>query len=148
MLLFIHVIFVCLYILDEEKKELSVYSKNYLPILFNLYSNEEKEGGPDKLPILETIRTYLTVTDIPVNISHYIIPQVIRWLVYIFCYISPYSSRGEYSSSESTFHCFSLLVVSKFVQNYVFFSVSLIFTCVLRQLFSSGSVKILFAVGE
>jgi hypothetical protein len=41
------------------------------------------------------------------------------------------STRGEYSSSESTFHCFSLLVVSKLLQNVVFFPVSLIFTCVI-----------------
>jgi hypothetical protein len=40
--------------------------------------------------------------------------------------IFTYSARGEYSSSESTFHCFSLLVVRMFV----LFSVSLIFNCV------------------
>jgi hypothetical protein len=43
-----------------------------------------------------------------------------------------------------TFRCFSLLAGSTFVRNFVFFSVSLIFTCViiLKQLFSSGSVNI------
>ncbi|KAJ7336526.1 pre-rRNA processing protein [Desmophyllum pertusum] len=47
----------------ENKKELSLYAKNYLPILFNLYTVEEKEGDPDKLPILETVRIYLSITD-------------------------------------------------------------------------------------
>ena len=48
---------------DANKKELSQYAKNYLPILFNLYTAEEKEGDPDKLPILETVRVYLSITD-------------------------------------------------------------------------------------
>ena len=48
---------------EENRKELSTYGKNYLPILFNIYTTEPKEGDPDKLPILETIRTYLTITD-------------------------------------------------------------------------------------
>lgn len=47
----------------ENKKELSLYAKNYLPILFNLYTAEEKEGDPDKLPVLETVRIYLSITD-------------------------------------------------------------------------------------
>ncbi|XP_073238782.1 RRP12-like protein isoform X1 [Porites lutea] len=47
----------------ENSKELSSYAKNYLPILFNLYTAEEKEGDPDKLPILETVRVYLSITD-------------------------------------------------------------------------------------
>jgi hypothetical protein len=61
-----------------------------------------------------------------------------------FSYMSLYSPRGENISSESTFHCFSLLVARKLVQNFVFFSVSLIFTCVIivKQLFSSSSVNI------
>lgn len=47
----------------ENSKELSSYAKNYLPILFNLYTAEEKDGDPDKLPILETVRVYLSITD-------------------------------------------------------------------------------------
>jgi len=47
----------------ENKKELSLYAKNYLPILFNVYTAEEKEGDPDKLPVLETVRVYLSITD-------------------------------------------------------------------------------------
>lgn len=46
---------------DEGKAELSQYAKNYIPILFNLYTAEEKEGDPDKLPLLETIRMYLSL---------------------------------------------------------------------------------------
>lgn len=46
---------------DEEKAELSQYGKNYIPILFNLYTAAEKEGDPDKLPLLETIRMYLSL---------------------------------------------------------------------------------------
>lgn len=46
-----------------------MYAKNYLPILFNLYTAEEKEGDPDKLPVLETIRVYLFITDSKVSIA-------------------------------------------------------------------------------
>lgn len=48
---------------DASKKELSQYSKNYLPILFNLYTAEDNEGDADKLAILETVRVYLSITD-------------------------------------------------------------------------------------
>ena len=48
---------------DASKEELSQYSKNYLPILFNLYTAEDNEGDADKLAILETIRVYLSITD-------------------------------------------------------------------------------------
>ena len=44
-----------------EKAELSQYAKNYIPILFNLYTAEEKEGDPVKLPLLDTIRVYLSL---------------------------------------------------------------------------------------
>lgn len=56
----------------ESKNELSLYAKNYLPILFNLYTAEEKEGDPDKLPILETVRVYLSITDHKVSIVPYL----------------------------------------------------------------------------
>jgi len=55
-------------LLAVSKNELSLYAKNYLPILFNLYTAEEKEGDPDKLPILETVRVYLSITDHKVSI--------------------------------------------------------------------------------
>ena len=48
---------------DASKKKLSQYSKNYLPILFNLYTAEDNEGDADKLAILETVRVYLSITD-------------------------------------------------------------------------------------
>ena len=60
--------FLYLSTLDENSKELSSYAKNYLPILFNLYTAEEKEGDPDKLPILETVRVYLSITDSKVSL--------------------------------------------------------------------------------
>lgn len=63
----------CYLITDDDKKELSSYAKNYLPILFNLYTVEDKDGGPDKLPILETVRAYLTVTDMKVRLQIVII---------------------------------------------------------------------------
>ena len=60
--------FLYLSTLAENSKELSSYVKNYLPILFNLFTAEEKEGDPDKLPILETVRVYLSITDSKVSL--------------------------------------------------------------------------------
>ena len=60
--------FLYLSTLAENSNELSSYAKNYLPILFNLYTAEEKEGDPDKLPILETVRVYLSITDSKVSL--------------------------------------------------------------------------------
>ena len=56
---------------DEEKAELSQYAKNYIPILFNLYTGEEKEGDPDKLPLLETIRMYLSLAKPEVSVRNF-----------------------------------------------------------------------------
>jgi hypothetical protein len=66
------------------------------------------------------------------------------WKVSKLHYMPLYSPRRcKYSFSENTFHYFSLLVVSKFVQNVVFVSVSLIFTCVIiiKQFVSSGEMN-------
>ena len=53
-----------IFCLDEDDKELQKYSKNYLPILFNLYLSES-ENGNDKtaLPVLETMKAYIKITD-------------------------------------------------------------------------------------
>lgn len=48
----------------EEKRELSKFAQNYLPILFNLYTLEKKQCDKDsKLQVLETIQIYLLVTN-------------------------------------------------------------------------------------
>ncbi|XP_056384885.1 RRP12-like protein [Hyla sarda] len=50
---------------EADKAEVSRLAKNYLPILFNVYIKVPApgEGAAHKLPVMETIRTYLTVTD-------------------------------------------------------------------------------------
>ncbi|XP_048061220.1 RRP12-like protein [Megalobrama amblycephala] len=50
---------------EEEKSELSRFSKNFLPILFNVYSQQPKPGemASARMAVLETIRVYLTITD-------------------------------------------------------------------------------------
>lgn len=65
----------------ESKNELSLYAKNYLPILFNLYTAEEKEGDPDKLPILETVRVYLSITDHKVSTMPFSVMNCIEFHV-------------------------------------------------------------------
>ncbi|MEQ2212967.1 hypothetical protein XENOCAPTIV_007543, partial [Xenoophorus captivus] len=49
----------------EEKAELGRFSKNFLPILFNVYSQQPAEGesGTYRMAVLDTIKVYLTVTD-------------------------------------------------------------------------------------
>ena len=40
---------------------LSSFAKNYLPILFNLYSAELKEGDTNRGYILECVRSYASI---------------------------------------------------------------------------------------
>ncbi|XP_015233145.1 PREDICTED: RRP12-like protein [Cyprinodon variegatus] len=49
----------------EEKAELGRFSKNFLPILFNVYSQPPAEGdsGSYRMAVLDTIKVYLTITD-------------------------------------------------------------------------------------
>ncbi|KAG8435420.1 hypothetical protein GDO86_013382 [Hymenochirus boettgeri] len=50
---------------DADKAEIGRFAKNFLPILFNVYS-QEPEGGKGasyKLSVLDTIKAYLTITD-------------------------------------------------------------------------------------
>lgn len=50
---------------EPDKAEVSRLAKNYLPILFNVYIKVPAAGESTahKLPVMETIRAYLTVTD-------------------------------------------------------------------------------------
>ncbi|XP_022619336.1 RRP12-like protein [Seriola dumerili] len=50
---------------EEEKAEVGRFSKNFLPILFNVYSQQPAAGesGTYRMAILDTIKVYLTVTE-------------------------------------------------------------------------------------
>ncbi|KAJ8014068.1 hypothetical protein DPEC_G00036410 [Dallia pectoralis] len=50
---------------DEEKAGVGRFSKNFLPILFNVYSQQPAPGdsAPYRMALLDTIKVYLTVTD-------------------------------------------------------------------------------------
>ncbi|XP_064631172.1 RRP12-like protein isoform X2 [Lineus longissimus] len=50
---------------EENKKELARFAKNYLPILFNLYTTESTENthDPARPAALETIKIYLQIAD-------------------------------------------------------------------------------------
>ncbi|XP_062852235.1 RRP12-like protein [Trichomycterus rosablanca] len=50
---------------EEEKTEVGRFSKNFLPILFNVHTQQPTPGDtdPSRLAVLDTIRAYLTVTD-------------------------------------------------------------------------------------
>ncbi|KFP30446.1 RRP12-like, partial [Colius striatus] len=50
---------------DAERAEVGRFAKNFLPILFNVYSQAEEEGGSSaqRRAVLDTVRAYLTITD-------------------------------------------------------------------------------------
>ncbi|MEE6486153.1 hypothetical protein FKM82_014528 [Ascaphus truei] len=50
---------------EVDKVEVGRFAKNFLPILFNVYSQQPApgEGPAQKLPVLDTVRAYLTITD-------------------------------------------------------------------------------------
>ncbi|XP_076830227.1 RRP12-like protein [Brachyhypopomus gauderio] len=50
---------------EAEKAEVGRFAKNFLPILFNVHTEQPKAGesDPSRLAVLDTIRAYLTITD-------------------------------------------------------------------------------------
>nr|XP_033797330.1 RRP12-like protein [Geotrypetes seraphini] len=50
---------------DVDREEVSRFAKNFLPILFNVYTQqpETRESTTYRLPVLETIKTYLAITE-------------------------------------------------------------------------------------
>ena len=49
---------------DEDKAAMSQFAKNYMPILFNLFtSNPDNPRDSRRLAVLETIKVYLTITE-------------------------------------------------------------------------------------
>uniref|UniRef100_A0A8C2F0Z8 Ribosomal RNA processing 12 homolog n=1 Tax=Cyprinus carpio TaxID=7962 RepID=A0A8C2F0Z8_CYPCA len=50
---------------EEEKAELQRFSKNFLPILFNVYSQQPKPGetASARMAVLDTVRVYLSITE-------------------------------------------------------------------------------------
>lgn len=54
---------------EEEKAEVGRFSKNFLPILFNVYSQQPAAGesGTYRMAVLDTIKVYLTVTEMEVS---------------------------------------------------------------------------------
>jgi hypothetical protein len=51
--------FILIFFLDESKLEVSKFAKNFLPILFNLFSVESDNAkDPVKLAVLETVKCY------------------------------------------------------------------------------------------
>lgn len=53
---------------EEEKTEMGRFSKNFLPILFNVYSLQPADGesGTYRMAVLDTIKVYLSVTEMQV----------------------------------------------------------------------------------
>lgn len=50
---------------EADRAEVSRFAKNFLPILFNLYGQPVAAGDTPapRRAVLETIKTYLTITD-------------------------------------------------------------------------------------
>uniref|UniRef100_UPI00398EC288 RRP12-like protein n=1 Tax=Pristiophorus japonicus TaxID=55135 RepID=UPI00398EC288 len=51
--------------IETDRAEVSRFAKNFLPILFNVYSTEPVSGesAAYRLPVLDTVKVYLTLTD-------------------------------------------------------------------------------------
>lgn len=56
---------------EEEKAEMGRFAKNFLPIFFNVYSQQPAAGesGTYRMAILDTIKVYLTVTPTEVSVQ-------------------------------------------------------------------------------
>lgn len=62
-----------LFIAEENVKELSKFAKNYLPILFNIYTACDEKNDSVSLPVLETLKCYLQITDQQVRVTDLLI---------------------------------------------------------------------------
>ncbi|PIK40031.1 putative RRP12-like protein isoform X1 [Apostichopus japonicus] len=49
---------------ERNKTELARFAKNFLPILFNIFTKENSEGNRSVLAVLETIKIFLQITDV------------------------------------------------------------------------------------
>jgi ribosomal RNA-processing protein 12 len=56
---------IILFWLEIDRQEIGKYAKNYLPLLFNLYTSEKWNISRDSVrqSVFETIKRYLTITD-------------------------------------------------------------------------------------
>lgn len=54
-----------IFYIENDQQEISKYAKNYLPLLFNLYTTEKWNLSRDAVrqSVYETIKRYLTITD-------------------------------------------------------------------------------------
>ncbi|XP_066534944.1 RRP12-like protein [Hoplias malabaricus] len=50
---------------EEEKTEIGRFAKNFLPILFNMHTQQptHEENDPSRMSVIDTIKAYLSVTD-------------------------------------------------------------------------------------
>ena len=52
----------------ENRAKLARVGKNFLPILFNLFTTDpEKEQDPSRLALLDTVKVYLQIADAKVT---------------------------------------------------------------------------------
>lgn len=62
---------------EEEKAEMGRFSKNFLPIFFNVYSQQPPAGesGTYRMAILDTVKVYLSVTQTEVSFQQFCFTQ-------------------------------------------------------------------------
>jgi len=62
-------VYACFMFEAEEKTEMGRFSKNFLPILFNVFSQQPAAGEPGtyRMAVLDTIKVYLSVTEMQVS---------------------------------------------------------------------------------
>lgn len=61
------------------------FSKNFLPIFFNVYSQQPAAGeqGNYRMAVLDTIKVYLTVTDTQVSPLFYLFNILIKLFIFV-----------------------------------------------------------------
>ena len=76
---------------EEYQAELGKYAKNYLPILFNVYTSEENESSDDHQVVIDTVRDYLKVTDQQVRMYSVYLPCADQQVRTLCTYRVPFS---------------------------------------------------------
>uniref|UniRef100_A0A669CRD9 Ribosomal RNA processing 12 homolog n=1 Tax=Oreochromis niloticus TaxID=8128 RepID=A0A669CRD9_ORENI len=91
---------------EEEKAEVGRFSKNFLPILFNVYSQEPAigESGTYRMAVLDTIKVYLGITEMQVSTVYFscILSLSVMDLV-VAMLIRPYLETKEPSMQKKAY---------------------------------------------
>lgn len=88
---------------DENKGLVSKYAKNYLPIMFNLYTTETKLDDPFRQSIIDTVKFFLKISE-PDLINVYLMQAIKNYEVYVKKYDEWLQDKEKENNATNSKH--------------------------------------------